>query len=158
MNDSLRELLTREQCVFEVMTHPAVYTAQERAAACHITGGRLAKVVIVRDGDWFAMAVVPATSYLDIDQLRAVTGRPGLRLAREAEFARVFPDCDPGAMPAFGHLYGLSVFLDTSLADGPELAFEAGTHREEIRMPMGEYLRLAKPAMASLAAGPPRAA
>jgi Ala-tRNA(Pro) deacylase len=157
MNDRLREMLTRAGASFEVVTHPEVYTAQERAAACRITGRRLAKVVVVRDGDWFGLAVIPAAVQLDIDQLRVWTGRPQLILAREKDFAPLFPDCDPGAMPPFGRLYKMSAFIDSSLADEPELLFEGGTHREEIRMPMGEYLRVEAPAIASVAASPPAA-
>jgi Ala-tRNA(Pro) deacylase len=155
MNDRLRAMLARAGVSFEVITHPEVYTAQERAAACRITGRRLAKVVVVRDGDWFGLAVVPAAAHLDLDHLRELTGRPQLALAREKDFAPLFPDCDPGAMPPFGQLYGMSAFLDTSLADEPELLFEGGTHREEIRMPMREYLRVEEPAIASVAARPP---
>jgi Ala-tRNA(Pro) deacylase len=154
MNDRLRDVLGRAGARFEVITHPEVYTAQERAAASQLTGRRLAKVVVVREGDWFGLAVVPATAALDIDGLRALTGRPQLTLAREKDFAPLFPDCEPGAMPPFGQLYGMSAFLDTSLADEPELVFEGGTHREEIRMPMQEYLRVERPAIASVAAAP----
>jgi|ERR687892_1302628 Ala-tRNA(Pro) deacylase len=157
MNERLSEMLKRTGAPFEVITHPEVYTAQERAAACRITGRRLAKVVVVRDGDWFGLAVVPAAAHLDLDQLRQVTGRSQLTLAREKDFAPLFPDCDPGAMPPFGQLYGMSAFLDTSLAGEPELLFEGGTHREEVRMPMREYLRVEGPAIASVAA-PPRVA
>jgi Ala-tRNA(Pro) deacylase len=147
-------MLRRKKARFEVITHPEVYTAQERAAACGITGRRLAKVVVVRDRDWFGLAVVPAAAHVDFDQLRALTGRPQLTLAREGELTTLFPDCEPGAMPPFGRLYGLSVLLDISLVEEPELAFEGGTHREEIRMPMDEYLRIEEPVIASLAAAP----
>jgi Ala-tRNA(Pro) deacylase len=152
MNDRLREVLSHARARFEVLTHAEVYTAQERAAAARIAGGRLAKVVVVQDEDWFGLAVVPAAASLDVEALRALTGRPHLRLAREKDFAPLFPDCEPGAMPPFGQLYGMSAFLDTSLADEPEFVFEAGTHREEIRMPMGEYLRVEEPAIASVSA------
>jgi Ala-tRNA(Pro) deacylase len=74
-----------------------------------------------------------------------------LTLAREKDFAPLFPDCEPGAMPPFGRLYGMSAFLDSVLADEPELVFEGGTHREEIRMPMEEYLRVEGPAIAAVA-------
>jgi Ala-tRNA(Pro) deacylase len=166
MNDRLRDMLGREGVRFDVIQHREVYTAQERAAASQITGRRLAKVVVVHDGDgpqdrrqhWFALAVVPAAAYLDLHQLRTVTGRPRLTLAREDQFARLFPDCDAGAMPPFGGLYGLSVFLDSALAQEPEFVFEGGTHREEIRLPMREYLRLEKPVIASLAKTSSRAA
>jgi Ala-tRNA(Pro) deacylase len=152
MNDKLRQMLRRRKAKFEVITHPEVYTAQERAAACGITGRRLAKVVVVRDGDWFGLAVVPAAASVDFDQLRTLTGRRQLTLAREGELASLFPDCEPGAMPPFGRLYGLSTFLDISLVEEPELVFEGGTHREEIRMPMDEYLRVEEPTIVSLAA------
>lgn len=152
MNAKLADMLKREGVRFEIITHPEAYTAQERAARCHITGGRLAKIVVVQDGEWFAMAVVPASSYLDLEQFRAITGRPGLGLAREAEFARLFPDCDIGAMPPFGRLYGLPVYVDRVLTMGSELVFEGGTHREEVRMPTPDYLRVAQPVVAPLGA------
>jgi Ala-tRNA(Pro) deacylase len=157
MNDKLRDMLRRRKARFELITHPEIYTAQERAAACGITGRRLAKVVVAQDGDWFGLAVVPAAAYVDFDQLRTLTGRPQLTLAREAELASLFPDCELGAMPPSGRLYRLSVFLDISLVDEPELVFEGGTHREEIRMPMDEYLRVEQPAIASLTAARPAA-
>lgn len=151
----LRELLTQEGARFEILAHRDVYTAQERAAACHVTGRRVAKVVVIRDEpeEWFALAVLPAAAYLDVVRLREVTGRPRLRLAREEEFARLFPDCDAGAMPPFSRLYpGLRVFLDRELAQQPELVFEAGTHREEVRMAMSDYLRIERPEVVALAA------
>ena len=157
MNDRLRDMLGRARARFDVITHPEVYTAQERAAACRITGRRLAKVVVVRDADWFGLAVIPAPAQVDIQQLRALTGRPQLTLAREKDFAPLFPDCDPGAMPPFGQLYGMSAFLDSSLADEPEFFFERGTHREDVRMPMGEYLRVEAPAIAAVATARPAA-
>ncbi len=155
MNPRLKEMLGREHIPFTVINHRDVYTAQERAAACHVTGHLMAKIVMVRDGDWYALAVLPATSYLDIPEMRRQTGRPGLTLATEAEFGRLFPDCETGAMPPFGSLYGgLPVFLDRFLADRPEILFEAGTHHEEVRLPMREYIRTAAPTIMPLAAMP----
>jgi Ala-tRNA(Pro) deacylase len=164
MNDRLRDILVREKARFELIRHREVFTAQERAAASQIPGRRLAKVVVVRDDEgsghhpWFALAVIPASARLDIPQLRTVTGRRHLALAREDEFARLFPDCAAGAMPPFGTLYGLPALLDRSLADEPELVFEAGSHQEEIRMPTAEYLRMEQPTIASIAAQRLRAA
>ena len=94
MKDKLRDMLRRRKARFEVITHPEVYIAQERAATCGITGRRLTKVVVVRDGDWFGLAVIPAAAYVDFDQ-RTLTGRPQLTLAREQELASLFPDCEP---------------------------------------------------------------
>jgi Ala-tRNA(Pro) deacylase len=152
MNDRLSASLSRANARFTVITHPAVYTGQERAAVCGISGRRLAKVVVVRDGDWFGLAVIPAAAHLDVEGLRTLTGRPQLGLARERDFAPLFPDCEPGAMPPFGRLYGMSAFLDAALADQPELVFEGGTHHEEVRMPTQEYLRLERPVIAPVAA------
>src|SRR6266536_1078681 len=104
MNDRLRSMLIREDARFEVLPHREVYTAQERAATCHVPGRQLAKVIVVRDADWFSLAVIPAPAHLNLPQLRTLTGRPRLTLAREDEFARLFPDCDAGAMPPFGQL------------------------------------------------------
>jgi Ala-tRNA(Pro) deacylase len=154
MNERLRELLARERAAFELVGHAEVYTAQERAASCHVSGHRLAKTVIVRDGDWVAMTVVPASAYVDLARLRQVTGRRDLGLANERDFARLFPDCDTGAMPPFGELYGLPVYLDRSLAEGSELVVEAGTHREELRIPTADYLRVARPVVDAFAATP----
>jgi Ala-tRNA(Pro) deacylase len=153
MINRVTEMLTREGATFDLIRHRRVITAQERAAACHISGRTLAKVVVVHDPteDWFALAVVPAASLLDVVALREVTGRPRLRVAREPEFARLFPDCDIGAMPPFGRLYGgLEVFMDHGLAEAHELVCEAGAHDEELRMPMSEYLRIERPDIAAL--------
>lgn len=151
MISRLAEMLTREGVRFDVIGHPEVYTAQERAAACHVTGRTLAKVVVVRDGDWCAMAVLPAARRLDLRHFGRLTGRYGLTLAREVEFSKLFPDCDVGAMPPFGRLWGLDVYLDSALAAAEELVFEGGTHREEIRMPMTDYVRIECPTITSLA-------
>jgi Ala-tRNA(Pro) deacylase len=156
MDTRLSEALAREGVRFELIRHPTAYTAQARAAACHISGRTLAKAVVVRDpaDDWFALAVLPAASSLDVMVLREVTGRPGLRLAAETEFSRLFPDCDVGAIPPFGHLYGgLAVFVDRALAGCPELVCPAGTHDEELRIPMAEYLRIERPTVVGLAPG-----
>jgi Ala-tRNA(Pro) deacylase len=155
MMTNLTEMLDREGVRFDVIRHRSAFTAQERAAACHLSGRTVAKVVVVHDeiDDWFGLAVLPAASYLDVVALREITGRPHLRLAREAEFARLFPDCDIGAMPPFGHVYGgLDVFVDESLAHARELVCEAGKHTEELRMPMEAFLRIERPDVAPLAA------
>ena len=155
MNPKLAELLAREYVTFEVIDHRNVYTAQERAAACHMSGRRLAKVVVVHDpeDDWFALVVLPASARLDLLHLREITGRSRLRLATEAQFARLFPDCEVGAMPPFGRMYqGLEVYLDSALARDAQLVFPGGTHHEEVRMAMGDYVRIERPAVLPLTA------
>jgi Ala-tRNA(Pro) deacylase len=156
MDTKLSEALVREGVRFELIRHPTAYTAQARAAACHISGRTLAKAVVVRDpaDEWFGLAVLPAASSLDVMALRERTGRPGLRLATETEFSRLFPDCAVGAIPPFGRLYGgLDVFVDSSLAGSAELICPAGSHDEELRMPMTDYLRIERPTVVGLAPG-----
>ena len=156
MNRKLQDMLTREDVPFELVHHREVYTAQERAAVCHIAGRMLAKVVVVHDptDDWFALAVLPAPAYLDVIALRELTGRPHARLAHEAEFARLLAGCDVGAMAPFGRLWsGIEVFLDRALAVSRDIVFEAGTHDEEVRMDMADYVRVARPEVAALTGG-----
>ncbi len=153
MNARIHELLTREAVPFELIEHRDVYTAQERAAVAHVSGRLVAKVVLVRDGEWHAMVVLPASTRVDLPALRRATGRPSLELAGETALARLFPDCEVGAMPPFGRLYGLSVYLDSALAESPEMVFPAGSHHEEVRMPMRDYLRIERPVV-SLAVTP----
>ena len=155
----LRELLARERAPFEVISLREVNTAPERAATGHVPGRRLAKVVIVRDGDGYAMAVLPATAQLDLSELRRRTRRYDLAVASEDDCqglfpGGLFPDCEIGAMPPFGRVFGIPVFLDRALAAGAEITFESGTHREEVSMPMGEYIRVERPAIAPLARVP----
>lgn len=153
MNARVRKLLAVEGVPFEVLEHRDVFTAQERAAAAHVSGRLVAKVVVVRDGEWHGMAVLPAAARVDLAALRRATGRPSLELAGESELASLFPDCEVGAMPPFGRLYGLPVYLDSTLAERPEMVFAGGSHHEEVRMPMRDYLRVERPVV-SLAVTP----
>jgi len=145
MIPELLEFLTREGALFEVIEDHEADTA-----ASHIPGRRLAKVVILRDGGSYAMAVVPAAAQLDLAELQRRIRRYGLALASEDEFKGLFPDCDIGAMPPFGRLFGLPVYLDRTFAAEAEMVFESGTHRELVRMPMGEYMRIERPGIAPL--------
>jgi Ala-tRNA(Pro) deacylase len=143
--EALRQLLTREQVRFEVLPHAQVFTAQEVAATSHVPGWHLAKVVILRDdAGGSLMAAIPAPARLDLPALEALAGRR-LRLAREDEFGPLFVDCEAGAMPPFGSLYGMPLYLDASLALPREFLFQAGSHKEVVRMRYDDYARLAQP-------------
>lgn len=157
MNGKLLDLLARERVPYDLISHPRAYTAQERAAACHISGHALAKVVVVHDpdDDWHALAVLPAAARLDVFALREVTGRPRLRLADERALARLFPDCEVGAVPPFGRLLGgLEVYLDGALTAQEMLVCDAGRHGEDLRLPMRDYLRIERPEVLPLAVKP----
>jgi Ala-tRNA(Pro) deacylase len=149
----LREFLDANRVHYEVRSHRRVYTAQEVAAAEHVPGREMAKVVMVRDGGKFLMAVLPAPYHVGLEQLENAAGRTGLRLATEAEFAGLFPGCEPGAMPPFGNLYGIPVWVDEALTRDDEIAFNAGNHEQTVHMRYADFARLVQPRIALLRAG-----
>ena len=137
---------------YQLMSHATAYTAQEVAAAQHVSGKQVAKVVIARaDEERNVMLVLPASSHIDFERLRGHLGVKALRLAKEEEFSGIFPDCDLGAMPPFGHLYGLPVYVDAELARNSEVVFQAGTHRDTVKIAYADFARLALPSVADLA-------
>jgi Ala-tRNA(Pro) deacylase len=141
----LREFLDSHNIRYLIFSHSLAYTAQGIAALTHISGKELAKTVIVRiDGD-LAMAVVPASRYVDLSLLKRAVGAQAVELASEQEFKDKFPDCEAGAMPPFGNLYGMAVYADESLTSNQEITFNAGTHRELVRMDWVDLVRLVEP-------------
>jgi Ala-tRNA(Pro) deacylase len=153
----LKEFLKEQGVRYEVRSHRPAFTAQEVAAAEHVPGREMAKVVMVSDADGPLMAVLPAPGHVDLTRLREAAGRSGLRLAKEGEFARLFPGCDPGAMPPFGNLYAMPVWVDESLTHDREIVFTAGTHEQTIHMAYADFARLVQPKVASFrTGGPPR--
>jgi Ala-tRNA(Pro) deacylase len=136
---------------FQSMTHPVVYTAQEVAAAQHVSGHQVAKTVIGRAGAQLVMLVLPASYRVSLDKLTAVLGGGSVELAREPEFRHLFPDCEVGAMPPFGNLYNLLVYVDRSLTGVKELVFRAGTHQDTMKIAYADFARLASPIVADFA-------
>src|SRR5581483_6326868 len=110
-----------------------------------------AKTVIVKIDGEFAMAVVPASCRVNLEQLKTLLGARELELASERDFRDFFPDCETGAMPPFGNLYGMKVFADEGLSHDKEIAFNAGSHRELVRMTWHDFERLVKPRLMKLA-------
>jgi Ala-tRNA(Pro) deacylase len=146
----LKELLDRHAVDYETIPHFTAFTAQEAAAAANIPGREVAKTVMVRiDGD-MAMVVLEAPDQVDLERLRAVAGASRVELATEAEFRDLFPDCEPGAMPPFGNLWDMPVFVDQRLREDERIAFSAGSHKEMIRLAYGDFERLVNPAVAEL--------
>ena len=127
---------------YEVLAHKQAYTMPEVAAALHIPGKQVAKSVAVKAGDSFALVVVPSPDRVDLAKVRATLGVRRARLASEAEFASLFPDCAVGAMPPFGNLYGMDVYVSQRLADEEEIAFNAGSHTEIIKLAFEDFERL----------------
>jgi Ala-tRNA(Pro) deacylase len=148
MSPTLKNYLDQNQVPYEVTTHPEAYTSQEIAATLHKTGKRLGKVVMVKAGDQLVMCVLPAHELLDIGRLETILGSKQVRLATEEEFKDLFPDCDVGAMPPFGNLYNVPVYLDERLAQYDKFYFEAGSHTEIVTMSMADYRRWVSPKIA----------
>jgi len=141
----LTDLLDREGIKYITIQHSRAYTAQEVAAAAHVSGKEMAKTVVTKLDGKPALVVLPAGERVNFDQLRANTGAREVELATEQEFAALFPECELGAMPPFGNLYGLDTYVTKSLADDEEIAFNSGTHTEVIRMPFRDFERVVHP-------------
>lgn len=149
------EILLEESGVrFEVIDHPVAFTAQEEAAASHVPGRHWAKTVAVLIDGEPALAVVPATRRLDLRKLMKIVGTEQVTVAHEAEFQGLYPDCDLGAMPPFGELYGQKTFLDEALRAEERIAFHAGDHRTAIEMAFADFERLCDPVPADLSGSP----
>lgn len=141
----LKAFLDQERIKYVSIIHSAAYTAQEVAASAHITGRELAKTVIVELDGEMAMAVLPANRKIVLQDLREVTGSDQVKFASEEAFQKRFPDCETGAMPPFGNLYGMDVYVAESLTQSDEIAFNAGSHTEVIKLAYRDFERLVKP-------------
>ncbi len=141
----IKEFLDSNKVKYVIVQHSPAYTAQEVAAAAHISGKELAKTVMIKIEGKIAMAVLPASYKISFDQLKEVLGVDDVKLAYEQEFMDKFPDCEVGAMPPFGNLYGLDVYVAESLAEDEEIAFNACSHTELIKMRFDDFEKLIKP-------------
>jgi Ala-tRNA(Pro) deacylase len=143
----LIDFLNINRVQFATIQHPEAYTAHQVASTTHIPENEVAKTVVVKVDGSLAMAVLPASRLIDLELLEAVLEADRVRLAGESEFKRRFPDCETGAMPPFGNLYGMPVYVDESLTKDREIAFEAGSHHEAIRLSYEDFERLVRPAV-----------
>ncbi|MEE4161030.1 MAG: YbaK/EbsC family protein [Woeseiaceae bacterium] len=141
----LKDFLDKEHVKYVTIAHSPAYTTQEIAALTHTPGKELAKTVIVKIDGKLAMVVLPTTEKVRLDHLQQALGTDNVELADENEFKDAFPDCETGAMPPFGNLYGMDVFVSQALREDEEIAFNAGSHDELIRLPYAEYERLVHP-------------
>lgn len=148
--ERLKTFLNENEVEYETLEHSEVYTAQEAAAAAHIPGKAVAKTVIVKLDGEMAMVVLPATLKVSLDALKRTTGAGSVELATEEEFEDLFPTCEPGAMPPFGNLWDMQVFVDRHLREDERIAFAAGSHHELVRMAYGDFERLVEPVVAEL--------
>jgi len=147
---NLREFLNLNGVPHQVIPHPVAFTATSVAGAAHIKGREMAKTVVVDLDGQHVLAVLPAHRKVDLERLRLATGSYHADLCQEWEFIRDFPGCEPGAMPPFGNLYGLPVYVEPHLAEDTEIAFNAGTHTEVVRMAYQDFERLAQPRLVAM--------
>lgn len=145
---TLKSHLDREHVHYDVLPHSQAFRAVAVAQMLHLPIHEMAKVVIVKVKEQFFTTVLPATAKVDVQRLRKLFRTHRVRLATEEEMARLFPDCELGAMPPLGTLYGLPVYVDRSLTGDEEIVFEGGTHSEAIRMRYWDFAALVFPVVA----------
>lgn len=146
----LKDYLNQAKVSYEIYNHRSTFTAQETAQSLHGSGKQMAKVVILKADGSFVMAVLPADRQVDLHKAAASLGARDVSIASEHEFARLFPGCEIGAMPPFGHLFGLPVYVDTFLDRQREIFFNAGNHRQSVRLAYADFKKLAAPVIEDL--------
>ena len=144
----LREFLDNNNIKYVIIYHSRAFTAKETAMSAHIPGKELAKTVMVKIDGKMAMVVLPGTHKVNFDLLKAATKSGNVELASEKEFKDMFPECEVGAMPPFGNLYGMNVYVAETLTEDEEIAFNAGSHRELVKMAYKDFEKLVKPDVA----------
>ena len=147
----LKEMLDGAKVPYEVYNHALAYTAQEIAARQHFSGNEMAKVVMLEVDDKLVMGVIRGNDKISLSEVRDSLGARNVRLATEEEFIARFPECEIGAMPPFGNLYGLKVYVDPSLAQDEYIYFNAGNHVQTVHMKYKDFARLVEPQVAHLA-------
>lgn len=143
----LKEYLDKNHIKYFIIGHSPAFTAQQVAESAHIPGMEMAKTVIVKLDGELAMIVLPASMKVDLYAIKDITGAGKVELASEHEFKDKFPDCELGAMPPFGNLFGMKVYADHHLSADKEIAFNAGSHSELIKLAYKDFERLVHPAM-----------
>jgi len=142
---TIHEFLREAHVPYAVMPHPPAYTAQDDAAAAHVPGRDWAKVVVCFIDGAPVEAVVPAPSLVNLERLLELAGGSEIRVADEEELHGLFPECEVGAMPPFGPLYGQTVYVDAVLALERDIVFNAGSHREAIVMRWNHFVKMVNP-------------
>jgi Ala-tRNA(Pro) deacylase len=149
--DRLENYLRENQVRFEEHHHPRAVSAQEVAASEHVPGRMLAKTVMVLADGEMVMLALPAPYQVDLEKAAAALGVDEVRLAEEEEFEDSFPDCEVGAMPPFGNLYGVPVYVEKTLAEDETIVFRSGTHTETMSVSYSDFERLVEPTVAQFA-------
>jgi len=141
----IKDYLDNNDIKYVIISHSPAYTAMEVAASAHVSGYELAKTVIVKLDEKLTMVVLPASYKIDFNQLKEESGAVTVQLAEEDDFTEMFPNCEVGAMPPFGNLYKMEVYVAESLTKGKEIAFAAGSHSELIKLAYKDFGILVNP-------------
>ena len=149
--ERLKQYLSENGVAFEMLTHRVAYTMPEVAAALHVSGRQVAKVVMVNAEGEMVMLVIPSPYRLNFAKVRALLSAKRVSLAKEAEFASLFPDCATGAMPPFGNLYDVPVYVDEAVAAEANIVFRVGTHEHTMKVAYADFARLAEPTVGEFA-------
>ncbi len=144
-SSKLTQYLDDNHIAYQIINHSKSYTAQQTASSAHVPGRDMAKTVIVKMDGKMSMVVLPASFKINFDMLAEATGSKKVSLASEQEFKNIFDGCETGAMPPFGNLYGMDVYVAESLIDDPEISFNAGSHTELIKIGIDDFDRLVHP-------------
>jgi Ala-tRNA(Pro) deacylase len=148
---TIDDFLREAHVAYVVLPHPPAFTAWAEAAAAHVAPRDWAKVVVcILDGEPI-QAVVPASSFVNLERLLALADGIDIRLADEQELQRLFPDCELGAMPPLGPFYGQTVYVDAALAMKPDIVFSAGTHRHAMAIEWNDFVKMVNPIIGSFA-------
>jgi len=141
----LKEYLDSQKIEYVTINHSLAYTAQRIAASAHISGKDIAKTIVLKADGQLIMAILPGSCKINLDLLKEALSVGSLEIASEKEFGELFPDCELGAMPPFGNLYSMKVYVAEKLIHDEEIAFNAGSHRELIKLAYKDFERLVKP-------------
>ena len=146
----LKEYLDSHKVEYVTINHSLAYTAQRIAASAHISGKDIAKTVVLKADGKMIMGVLPAACKINFEMLKSAINASVVDISTEKEFGALFPDCEVGAMPPFGNLYGMEVYVAERLAQDEEIAFNAGSHRELIKLAYIDFEKLVKPKVIKL--------
>lgn len=147
----LASYLAAEGIEYQVVVYPGTFDPVALSAALDLPVGAFARTIVFRSGPYAAIAVLPASHRLEVKRVQGALGRWDLDLARELDVALLFPDCHPGAVPPFGHLYGVEVVVEKLLAHHAEVVLPSGGGQELIRIRYADFERLARPRVATIA-------
>jgi len=145
VSSRIRDFLDSENVCYEEIHHATAFTGQELAHTLHLSGKRCAKTVVLKGDERLALAVLPAAHRLNLQDLRSVMEVEHLEMLDEDAISKLFPDCEPGAIPPLGRLYGIGVWVDQAICDSEHIVFCAGTHEDCIRMKYTDFARLVQP-------------